>query len=146
MVLMNGFYTSGKTNNVDLPQVAVPRVPEIVSRPTAWVPRYGRAASRQASWPALQVETSMQNWTWTSGVDSNPRTAAEPSPAENPARLGSDDVGRLQRARGSGGTADRRAESSSLASIGLSLSASGTSGSGFPVRLTGDVLTSAKGD
>ena len=24
MVLMNGFYTSGKTNNVDLPQVAVP--------------------------------------------------------------------------------------------------------------------------
>ncbi|HSE66779.1 MAG TPA: hypothetical protein VLB12_07320, partial [Gemmatimonadales bacterium] len=23
-VLMNGFYTSGKTNNVDLPQVAVP--------------------------------------------------------------------------------------------------------------------------
>ena len=27
MVLMNGFYTSSKTNNVDLPQVAVPRSP-----------------------------------------------------------------------------------------------------------------------
>jgi hypothetical protein len=80
MVLMNGFYTSGKTNNVDLPQVAVPpsTADSIATDGLGATIRQSRVTAH-AFLSGFAVGTSMLNWTWISGGDSNPRTADEPS-------------------------------------------------------------------
>ena len=149
MVLMNGFYTSGKTNNVDLPQVAVPpsTADSIAtdglgatirqSRVTAHAFLSGFAGGdfnaeldvdfwggQQPSnggrtFPLLRIRRAWAQMTW-GGLNLLVGQEAPPIVELNP---------------------------SSLASIGLSsLSASGNLWLWIPqIRLTGDVLTSANG-
>ena len=149
MVLMNGFYTSGKTNNVDLPQVAVP--------PSAGdsFPTDGLGATiRQSRVTAHAFLAGVAGGDFNAELDVDFWGGQQPSNGGRTFPLL-----RIRRAWAQmtwdwfnvlvGQEAPPIVElnPSSLASIGLSsLSASGNLWLWIPqIRLTGDLLTSDKG-